>query len=247
MRRLSHLPLLVEIEPAELLVHDSVEECPYLEGKRARMPLRLPVRTLKPHELDLRLARGDRRHGALFYRPTCPECSACEAIRLSSDFAFSSTHRRTLRRGDRELVMRVGPPRVSDDRVALYEHHRHERGLARANMPPMDAVGYQRFLVDRQCESLEFRFERDGKIIAVAIADVGKDAMSAVYCYYDTRLPKLSLGTYAILKQLEFCKERGIANLYLGLYIQDCSAMAYKARFLPHERRVEGEWKRFEK
>ena len=32
----------------------------------------------------------------------------------------------------------------------------------------------------------------------------------------------------------------------LGLFVEGCEAMAYKARFLPHERLVDGEWRVFE-
>jgi arginine-tRNA-protein transferase len=35
--------------------------------------------------------------------------------------------------------------------------------------------------------------------------------------------------------------------LYLGLYVADCRHLAYKARFLPHERLVNGEWRRFDR
>ena len=60
-------------------------------------------------------------------------------------------------------------------------------------------------------------------------------------------LPKLSLGTYSILKQLELAKRWGMRHLYLGLYIEANEHMAYKARFLPHDRLVRGEWRKFER
>ena len=78
------------------------------------------------------------------------------------------------------------------------------------------------------------------------MTDRGERAMSAVYCYYDPSLPKLSLGTYSILKQLELCQRWDLDWLYLGLYIEGCDAMSYKARFQPHERLVDGTWTRFE-
>ncbi|MAC26911.1 MAG: arginyltransferase [Sandaracinus sp.] len=247
VNRLESLPILVDVQPAELLVHDATEACPYLEGRTARMPLRLPVRALTRSELDDRLARGDRRHGALFYRPTCPECQACQAIRLPADFPLSKSQRRVFNRGERELRVEIGSPTVSDERVALYDAHRFGRGLARPEATPMDPLSYQRFLVDRQCDAFELRyFDRDDRLVAVAVTDRGERAMSAVYCYYDPSLPKLSLGTYSILKQLELCQRWDLDWLYLGLYIEGCDAMSYKARFQPHERLVDGTWTRFE-
>lgn len=244
--RLESLPLIVDLQPAELLVHDSEEPCPYLEGRVARMPLRLPVRSLSGGELDLRLERGDRRHGALFYRPTCGKCRACEAIRLTADFELSRSQKRILKRGDQSLRIEIGPPRVCDERVALYDKHRFGRGLARPGSPAMDSLGYQRFLVDRQCEAFEIRYWLEDRLVGVAVTDRGERALSAVYCYYDPALKSLSLGTYSILTQLRLCREWELDHLYLGLYIAGCDAMAYKARFRPHERRIGGQWTRFE-
>ena len=57
----------------------------------------------------------------------------------------------------------------------------------------------------------------------------------------------MSLGTYCILKQIEACRAWGLRYLYLGLYVADCRHLAYKARFLPHERLVNGEWRKFDR
>jgi len=248
VNRLDSLPILVDRQPAELLVHDSLESCPYLDGETARMPLRLPVRPLTPAELDMRLAAGDRRHGALFYRPTCPSCSACQAIRVPvDDMKLGKTHRRTLNRGRRELRVELGPPRADQRRVTLYEMHRRGRNLARDASPAMDVLAYQRFLVDRYCNAFELRYYLGEELVGVAVTDRGERALSAVYTFYDPSLSKLSVGTYSILEQLELARRWGIRHLYLGLYIRGCDVMAYKARFYPHERRIDGTWTRFEK
>ena len=49
------------------------------------------------------------------------------------------------------------------------------------------------------------------------------------------------------MKQLELCRTWGLRYLYLGLYIRECPSMAYKSRYLPHERRISGRWRRFER
>ena len=83
---------------------DDTIRCPYLPTQTARLPLRLPIRHLRPAELAERLAAGDRRQGVLLYRPTCPTCSACEAIRLEVDrFQPSRTQQSVWRRGDARL------------------------------------------------------------------------------------------------------------------------------------------------
>lgn len=211
------------------------------------MPLRLPIRPLTPEELDHRFERGDRRHGSFLYRPSCDDCQACEAIRLPADFALSSTQRRVLRKGDRELRVELGSPVADERRIELYDRHRFGRGLAREGATPMDVVSYQRFLVDRLCDAFEIRYHHGDELIGIAIVDRGKRALSAVYCFYDPAFSSLSIGTYSVLKQLDLLRRWGMEHLYLGLYIEGCAAMAYKARYLPHQRRIEGVWRDFPK
>ena len=246
MDPLHTLPRLLDRVPAEVLVHSEPEPCPYIEGRTALMPLRLPIRRLQPAELDLRLQQGDRRHGALLYRPSCADCHACEAIRLDvAHFPLRPQHRRVLRRGDKALRVELGPPIADRDRIQLFERHKRVRGLESANARPITMLSYQRFLVDRLCGSFEMRYYLEDRLVGVAVTDKGETSLSAVYCYYDPELTRLSLGTYSILKQLELVRRWGMRHLYLGLYIEANEHMAYKARFLPHDRLVRGEWRTF--
>ncbi|MBW3598832.1 MAG: arginyltransferase [Planctomycetes bacterium] len=229
----------------EPVVYDAPEACPYLPERTARMPLRLPVKRLSPAAFDQRLAQGDRRSGQYLYRPTCPGCRACESLRIEvAKFRSTATQRRTLRRGDQMLEMRVGPPVVDEVRVALFNKHRSHRNLARRETD-IDASGYELFLVDTCCDTVEFTFWREEELIAAAISDRGSEAMSAVYCYFDPDHGRLSPGVYNVLKQIEACREWGIRYLYLGFYIAGSTHMAYKAKYLPHERLIEGQWRLF--
>jgi arginyl-tRNA--protein-N-Asp/Glu arginylyltransferase len=233
--------------PPELVVHDNPSTCPYLPDRPARMPLRLPARSLRADELDLRLAAGDRRQGVVLYRTECPDCTACVPLRIEVErFLPSRTHRRILRRGDRMLSTEVGPPTLDDRRVALYNRHKLLRGLGDEN-GFIDRDGYLAFLVETCCDSFEMRFFRGTELAGVAIVDRGNTSLSAMYCYYDPELKNLSIGTYAILKQIEICRQRGMRYLYLGLYVEGSPTMAYKARFYPHEQRRGGRWTRVSK
>ncbi len=246
----SHRPgplRLLPGSPPAVLVADSTEPCPYLEGEAARMPVRLPLRPLTNGETDRHLEAGDRRHGRFLYRPECPACSACEALRIDLDaFAPSRSLRRTERRGDRELEVEIGPPRVDAERIALFERHKTRRGLEIRDLGPMKPDAYARFLVDRPGEAAELRLRLDDRLVGVAVTDLGETSLSAVYTYFDPDLPGHSLGTYAILRQARWGRETGRRWLYLGLYVARNRHMRYKARFLPHERRIDGLWRRSE-
>jgi arginine-tRNA-protein transferase len=238
------IPLLSGTPP-ELLVLDQLSACPYLPGEVARMPLRLPVRELTRFELDARLAAGDRRQGAVLYRTECPSCRGCEPIRIPvSRFVNTRSLARVERRGDRTLTREIGPATLSRSRLALYDEHKHGRGLGDQGAR-IAAQDYREFLVASCCETFEIRYHLGGKLVGVAITDRGERALSAVYCAWDPACSALSLGTYSILKQLELCRNWGLEYLYLGLYIANCRAMRYKARYLPHERLIDGAWVAF--
>lgn len=235
----------------EVVVYDHLDPCTYLPGRTARLPLRIPIRTLTGEEFDARLNQGDRRTGAYLYRPTCPACRACEPIRLDAfEFRPHQTQRRVLRKGNEALQTIVDSPSVDAQRVALYNAHRLGRGLAQAD-GEIDESGYAGFLTETCCRTLEIQYRlkddgaSSGRLIGVAICDQGRMSLSAVYCYYDPELARLSPGVYSVLKQIELCREWGLRYLYLGLYIADSPHMSYKARYLPHERLIEGQWRRF--
>ena len=77
------------------------------------------------------------------------------------------------------------------------------------------------------------------------VTDLLDDALSAVYTYFDATLDRRSLGTLAILKQIEWARARGLPHLYLGYWIRDSRKMAYKARYRPLEIWRDGRWQRF--
>ena len=240
-------PHLLPADPPELLVYDEPTPCPYLEGRQAHMPLRVPTRLLSRLEFGERLRQGDRRQGVLLYRTACASCNACEPIRLDVErFVANKTQRRIYRRGLERLDVQIGPTDFSAERVALYNRHKHGRHL-NIDGHDIDEPGYRAFLVDTCCDSFELRFRHEGKLIGLAVVDRAHDALSAVYFYFDPAFEPLSPGVFSILKQLELCKAWGLRYLYLGLYIGACPSMAYKANYLPHERLLGGTWQPIER
>lgn len=235
--------------PPELVVVDEDEPCPYLPNRVARRPLRIPIRPLTSHELDARLEAGDRRSGPFLYNQRCDGCSACEPLRIDVQaFQPSRTQKRVQKLGDRELVVEVGDPIVDPERVTLFGKHEEERGL-RQRERSLDAQEYARFLVESTAPAIELRYReaRTGRLVGIAITDRGARSLSAVYTYYDPDLVRLSPGVYSILTQIRMCQQWGLRWLYLGLAIGESPHMKYKLGWLPHERRIDGSWRRFER
>lgn len=224
------------------VVHDETEPCPYLPDRVARMPLRLPLERVSPDVFDALLERGDRRFGPLFYRTLCPECVACEPIRVSVDrFRPSKTQRRVWRRNVGDVAVEVGEPRVTPRHLELFDRHRRERGLERSQEPTTEA-SYRFHLVDTCVDSREVRYLMNGRLIAVSILDVGRSGASSVYHYFDPDHASRALGVYSVLWEIAWCAARDLRWYYLGLYVADCGSLAYKARYRPHQRRIAGVW-----
>ena len=233
------------MQPAEIIVFDAPHVCSYLPGRTARLPYRHPVEMLSPEQFDQRLAEGDRRSGVYLYRTQCPACRACQPIRLDvAKFRSNATQRRIKRRGDKRLVVRVGPPVVDQQRVRLFNLHRDVRDLASGDVP-IDEPSYAEFLTETCCQTIELSYWHEGRLVAIAIADAGKLSLSAVYCFYDPSFQRLSLGTYSVLRQIELCQTSGRRHLYLGFFIAESPHMSYKASFRPNQRLIEGRWMDF--
>jgi len=231
--------------PSEWIVHDQPSDCVYLEGETARLPLRLPTRRLRREELSARLHAGDRRQGLLLYRPTCPRCTACEAIRLDvHSFQPSRSQRRAFRKGEARLTTTLCQPTATQEKVDLYNRHKLARDLVVGD-DLLDLTSYGDFLVDSCADTFEIEYRLDGKLVAVALTDRAADGLSAVYAYFDPAHERLSLGTYSIMKQLTLCRQWHLRHLYLGLYVAGSPPMEYKIRFRPHERRIGGVWRKF--
>ena len=233
-------------EFSDITVVDETETCPYLEDQIARMPLRMPLVQITPAQADLRLAAGHRRTGEFVYQTQCPTCEACQPIRvIVPEYSFSRNQRRVLARGDRRLLQRIGSLKSDQQRVNLFNKHRRLRGLSKAE-GDIDLEEYVWGFVRSCFESFEMTYWLDDRLVALAVCDIGRHSLSAVYTFYDPEVNAVGLGTYSILKQIQFCQLRNLRFLYLGFYVEQSPHMVYKSRFKPHERRIAGNWERFE-
>ncbi|MGV3482809.1 MAG: arginyltransferase [Planctomycetaceae bacterium] len=231
------------MESRLIVVQDQPQPCPYLPGLIARMPLRLPIGRLSGEMADALLVLGYRRSGDFVYRTQCANCVACEPTRVRvEDFVWTASLRRVLKRGDANFHMHAGTTQSDPARVALFNSHRQGRHLAR-DEEPIDEEGYRSFLVESCCDTVELSFWYQEQLAAVSIVDQTRHSLSAVYTYFDPRLEKFSLGTYAILKQVQRAERLDLQYVYLGMYVASNAHLNYKARFLPQQRFIQGKWR----
>ena len=228
------------------LVYDGSQSCPYLPGQVARMPLYRQLRRLTLAEADVRFANAERRVGTCLYATACATCRACEGIRIPVDgFRPSKSQRRALNRWEREGGrIEYGPATYSPEKLALFNRHKLERGLSTED-EEMTEAGYVGWLVHSCFQTMEMRYYLGDRLIGVGIVDLAERSLSSVYFYFDPdpAFSKFSPGTTSVLQEIELCRRTGRSWLYLGLFVQDCDHLNYKAAFKPHERLFDGDWR----
>ena len=76
-----------------------------------------------------------------------------------------------------------------------------------------------------------------------ALVDRVGDGYSAVYSFFDTSLPRRSLGSFMILWLIELARAEGRRNVYLGFWIGECRKMSYKIAYRPLEGFIDHAWR----
>ena len=178
----------------DIVIIDETEPCPYLPDETARMPLRMPVGKISLREADERLADGHRRTGEFVYKTNCPNCKACQPVRIDcSSYAFSKNQNRVLRRNDSIFRTEIGPLVADEKRVELFNRHRRLRGLAKRDHD-IDLEEYIWGFVRSCFDSFELTYWRGDHLACVAICDRGQTSLSAVYTFFDPMIQKEGTG-----------------------------------------------------
>lgn len=188
------------------------------------------------------LERGFRRAGGHLYFPHCQQCRACIPCRIDVQRFQPDRAQKRCQKRNADLVASECMPGYNRERHALYERylqHRHPGG----GMDDADASDFRRFLTAPWSPTLFMELRLGQRLVAVAVTDVCTNGISAVYTFYDPDETTRSLGTFAILQQIELARRRGTSWLYLGFWIDGHPKMDYKRRFRPLQIRTADGWK----
>jgi len=216
------------------LFHTGEHPCGYFPERIARDLV------LDPHDPRLAafyptaLGWGFRRSGDLVYRPHCEGCRACVAVRIPAGSFSPDRSQRRCAAANAEVEARIVAAEQTEEHLALYQRYlgaRHRDG----GMDGHGAVEFEQFLVGSWSQGRFLELHEHGRLLAVAVTDLTPDALSAVYAFYDPDLAHRSLGTLAILRQIEWARRESRRHLYLGYWIKGHAKMDYKRRFRPLE------------
>ncbi len=187
------------------------------------------------------IQHGFRRSGSHCYRPHCSSCQACIACRTPvKEFITNRSQQRCINKNN-DLDMSVVRAGFSDEYFELYRHYLNSRHTDGSMADPV-AEDFKQFLYCdwSNTQFLELRLNK--QLVAVAVTDIVSDGLSAVYSFFNTELEKRSLGTYCILKQIDYAIELGMDYIYLGYWIENHKKMHYKTNFKPLQLYIDEQW-----
>jgi len=216
--------------------------CSYLPGEQATTLFIDPDTHVDQQTYSDLADLGFRRSGGHIYRPHCANCQACQAARVQVQHFKAKRRQRKIWNRNQDLSVKEVENIDGEEYFVLYQRYieqRHQDG----DMYPASREQYQSFLTKEWQSTRFFCFRHDDKLLAVAVVDELTRGLAAVYTFFDSDYERRSLGSYAILWQLEMARQLRLPYLYLGYWIRNCRKMTYKTDYQPLEILVNNRWR----
>ncbi|MGQ0501108.1 MAG: arginyltransferase [Panacagrimonas sp.] len=207
--------------------------CGYLPERSARSLFVDPDYVLSPARYESLLQQGFRRGGNHVYRPRCESCRLCIPARIPVGTFTPSRAQKRCEKKNADLELHI-QRHITDAQFDLYQRYlraRHHGG----GMNPEDKSGFYSFLNCGWGSTEFWEFSLGGRLLACAVVDRVPQGLSAVYTFFDPDESARSLGTFAVLSQIEQARQQNLRYVYLGYWVPDSPKMDYKSRFQPME------------
>jgi arginine-tRNA-protein transferase len=217
-------------------------DCSYLPDRQATTMFVDPRAQVDKRLYSQLTALGFRRSGSHYYRPHCEHCNACVPVRLRvEDFRPDRSQRRVLKKNS-DLSCHMVKASFTERYYKLYARYIEQRH-ADGDMYPPSREQFTSFLVEGATDSWFLEILDGEELVGLAAIDKLDEALSAIYTVFDPDYEHRSLGTFAILWQIEEARRLQQPYLYLGYWIAECAKMNYKTRFRPIEALRDGHWR----
>ena len=218
--------------------------CEFLPDRLRRMEYDV-VRQITPAEYMERMQQGWRRFGHAMFRPACGSCRMCLSLRIPvATFHPDRSQLRAWKANVDEIRIVVGEPSLSSLKQTLFDRfHDHQH---QAKGWPRQTGEETASFVDNPFPTEEWCYYLGDRLIGVGYVDSLPGGLSAMYFYYEPDERHRSLGTFNVLSVMAAARERRLAHVYLGYYVEGCRSLEYKGRFRPNEvLDADGRWVAF--
>ena len=185
-----------------------------------------------PIQLDRLLEKGWRHFGTYFFRYNLGfyELDIREVIPLRirlTDFSLSKSQRRNLRE-NADMRVKIGPIQITPEAEDLFDRHkrRFKNGVPASIF---DFLSQEPAHIP--CDANQVAVFDSDRLVAVSYFDVGQTACSGIYAMFEPELARRGLGTFTMLKEIEFAATSGKTFYYQGYTYSGNSFYDYKRRF----------------
>lgn len=191
-------------------------------------------------ELDDYLSKGWFRSSASLFRAEilCFEEILHTVINVRlplSNYQVKKRHRRIKRNVTNRFTVTVQPFQISLEKEALYQSHKHRfKGFLQKNLFKY-LNGEERSESDAPIfNTYEVNVFDGNQLIAFSLFDVGTTSIASILGVFHPDYEKYSLGTFTMLREIEFAKSLDYALYYPGYILHNTTLFDYKLRLGNH-------------
>lgn len=224
-----------------------LRQCEYLPEKTAQM-VHAEALELSAEEYLQLINNRWRRFGYWLFRPECPNCRACQPIRVPvNEYKPNRIQRRTIKTNSDLLRLEIRKPQIDEERIKLYVAH-HEHHVETRGWHGTDEASAVQGIMNFTISPLpvqEWAYYLGDELVCVAYVDQLPDGYSGIYFYYSPEHRQLSLGNWVCISMILQARAQGLEYIYFGYYVSGNISMEYKSTFRPNEVLQDGVWQPF--
>jgi arginine-tRNA-protein transferase len=209
-----------------------------------------------PAMMDSFWADGWRHFGTYFFREIFgvlgKRLTLHLALRINLEQFRLSKRLRRIRNRNNDAIIIIDNAHISAEKEYLFEEH-SQKFTDNKPQKLTDFISQEPSIIP--CSTKECRVEivhetiasndiDENELIAISFFDIGEEACSSVYAFYDIEeSQKRSLGILTLMKEIEYAIDQGKKYMYLGYSFREHSHYDYKKQFAGLEFYTwQGEW-----
>lgn len=191
------------------------------------------IESLSRREMDRYLSDGWLKHIEFFakikFMCLDEKISSIVSIRLPlKKYSYKKSHRRIVRNVEKNFTVRTGAASMSGSKELLYEAFKERlHGFIFFKLSDFLTESGGKTLFD----TYEISVYDNEKLIAVSFFDRGEKSLNSIFCLYDRNYDKYSLGSYTMIKEIQYGLSNGFEHYYPGHILDTNGCYDYKLGF----------------